>query len=225
VDRSELGIVIPAYNEAETIATVIGTIKDLGTPIVVDDGSSDDTGHVAETAGAVLVTHKSNCGYDIAINSGFEKAAKLGCKYVITMDADGQHDPALMGDFLRLLHTGTDIVLGVCNKQQRFAEILFAWFSRLTFGIRDPLCGMKGYRIELYRQRGHFDSYGSIGTELAVYGVRSGYSYEQIEVPIQTRIGKPRFGRSLQANLRILRAALLCYFKTTPMKKYSKTRS
>lgn len=217
--RSELGIVIPAYNEAATIAGIIDNIKALGVPIVVDDGSSDNTGKIAQTAGAVVVAHQSNRGYDNAINSGFEKADDLGCKFVITMDADGQHDPAIIRDFLDLLKSGTDIVLGVRSKQQRVAESLFAWFSRVAFGILDPLCGMKGYRIDIYRKLGHFDSYGSIGTELAIYGIRSGYTYKQVEVPIKTRAGEPRFGRALQANLKILRSALLCYFKTTPLKK------
>ena len=98
------------------------------------------------------------------------------------------------------------MVIGVRNRQQRIAEYVFALVSSLMWGIRDPLCGMKAYRMELYRALGHFDMYGSIGTELAIYAARQHKKIVQIPVLTHDRVDAPRFGRKLSANLQIFKA-------------------
>ena len=84
-----LSIVIPALNEAETISQVISEVKRYGNPIVVDDGSTDKTAAISSLAGALVVKHKTNKGYEEALNSGFRKAAELGSTVIMTLDADG----------------------------------------------------------------------------------------------------------------------------------------
>ena len=73
----KLGIVIPAFNEAITIAGVVNSIKAFGTVIVVDDGSTDETVNIASANGAMVVSHGENKGYEAAINTGFVKAEKI----------------------------------------------------------------------------------------------------------------------------------------------------
>lgn len=208
MDRSEindLGIVIPALNEEKSIAKVVKQVVAHGRVIVVDDGSTDDTGKVATGAGAIVVRHPQNRGYDAAMSSGFAKASELGCKFVITMDGDGQHDSSLIKTFREQMEK-QDLVLGVRPAKARLAEKLFAAYTQLRFGVKDPLCGMKGYRMELYQELGHFDSYGSIGTELSLYALHRKRPFVQIPVPIRDRDGKPRFGRTLKSNYLIMRA-------------------
>jgi glycosyltransferase involved in cell wall biosynthesis len=206
VERSRIGIVIPALNEAATIAAVVSNACQYGMPIVVDDGSSDKTGELAATAGATVVRHEVNRGYDQALNSGFARADELGCEYVVTMDADGQHDPAILAPFIRALDEGADVVVGIRDHHQRLAEHIFAWLGFAKWGIRDPLCGMKAYRIIVYKTLGHFDSNGSIGTELAIYAAKSGRNIAQLPVKTRERFDAPRFGRRFSANMRLLRA-------------------
>ena len=87
--------VIPALNEASRIASVVGTVKQyVDRVIVVDDGSSDGTGDVARAAGAVVLTHMSNCGAGAATMTGIAAARRMGATAVITIDADEQHEPA-----------------------------------------------------------------------------------------------------------------------------------
>ena len=86
-------IVIPAYNEADSIAAVVKAVLAYGTPIVVDDGSSDDTGALATNAGALVVRQEINRGYDAALARGFAKADEIGADIVVSADADGQLDP------------------------------------------------------------------------------------------------------------------------------------
>ena len=205
MERHEIGIVIPAFNESKSIQKVVQSISQYGYTIVIDDASSDSTGMLAESAGAIVVTHNSNMGYDDALNSGFEKAVQIGCKYIITFDADGQHDHSLIPVYLHHLEK-YDLVLGVRPEKARFAEIVMGYYFQLRYGIRDILCGMKGYRISLYLENGRFDHIKSIGAELAIVSIKRGCSFTQIPVPIHTRRDKPRFGSRLTSNMRILKA-------------------
>lgn len=204
--RSRVGIVIPALNEAATIEAVVSQSAVFGTPIVVDDGSSDGTGSIAAAIGALVVRHEHNRGYDAALNSGFSKAEELGVEFVITIDADGQHSRTPIQRCVELLDAGADVVVGIRDERQRFAEDIFSYVTLVLYGLRDPLCGLKGYRLSIYRELGHFDSYESIGTELVLFAMRNGYRLNQFPVNVQERCGKPRFGLGWNANRKILRA-------------------
>jgi glycosyltransferase involved in cell wall biosynthesis len=209
MDKCRIGIVIPALNESATIVGIVEAVVKYGVPIVVDDGSIDGTGALALNSGAVVVAHKDNRGYDEALNSGFNKAAELGSEIIITVDADGQHDPFLIEKFVTEINLGFDVVVGVRNKRQRFAENLFAWYTGLRFGIDDPLCGMKAYRTAVYENQGYFDSYGSIGTELMFFAAHKNYRFKQITFNVRERNGSSRFGQVLSANYKIIRALIL----------------
>jgi glycosyltransferase involved in cell wall biosynthesis len=206
MDRSRLAIVIPAHNESATIAGIVRAVLQYGVPIVIDDASTDQTAQIAKGVGAEVVSHHSNAGYDAALNSGFCYANKIGCDFVLTMDADGQHNPNFLPVFIDALDEGADIVVGVRHRKPRIAEHVFALVSRLLWGIRDPLCGLKAYRMELYRSLGHFDAYNSIGTELAIYAARQ--SKRIVHIPLATldRVDAPRFGHNFNANFQIMKA-------------------
>lgn len=199
--------VIPAYNEAATIASVVRSVSHVGTVIVVDDGSEDGTGDLAAAEGAVVVRHSVNRGYDGALQSGFEKAAELEVEIVVTFDADGQHEAGILDRFMAPISTGeVDLVLGIRPKPVRVSEFLFNQYGRLRFGVKDLLCGLKGYRMSIYHQHGRFDGTRSIGTELALAGLRRRVPMTTVPVPIHPREGTPRLGSLFQANGRILRA-------------------
>ena len=91
---------IPAHNEAPRIAAVIeGAARHLPV-LVVDDGSSDDTVAVAEAASARVLRQTPNQGKGEALKAGFRRALADGAAAVLTLDADGQHDPAEIPAFL-----------------------------------------------------------------------------------------------------------------------------
>lgn len=105
-----LTVVIAALNEAESLPEVLAALPDeldglRIVPVVVDDGSADDTAGVAAAAGAVVVRHPRNLGQGEGLRTGFEVARRLGADVVVTMDADGQHDvaelPSLVGPVVR----------------------------------------------------------------------------------------------------------------------------
>jgi glycosyltransferase involved in cell wall biosynthesis len=212
VDGFEVAVVIPAYNEEKSIATVVESLLPHARVIVVNDFSTDNTAKYASEAGADVINHTINEGYDGALNSGFLKAKTLGVKKVFTFDADGQHPLELVPEFINKLDT-YDVVLGVRPKSARFAEAIFAKVGSLLWGINDPLCGMKAYNMKVYDINGGFDSCKSIGTELAIQSYRRKFSLINIPIPINEREhGKPRFGKLLKANVFILKAMLRMVF-------------
>lgn len=213
MDRSRIGIVIPALNESATIAGIISVAANYGMPIVVDDGSTDDTAKLAGQLGAIVVVHDHNFGYDAALNSGFNKAASLDCEIIITLDADGQHDPNLLKKFIDLIETGVDVVVGIRSKQQRLAEKIFSFYTTLWYGIKDPLCGMKAYRVHIYRKLGYFDSYRSIGTEMLLFAAKNEYRIGQLAFRVRERQDKPRFGKIFIGNHKILRALVISFWR------------
>ncbi len=205
-----VSIVIPAYNEEESIFQVVTSVRSHGTVIVIDDASNDSTAAKAKKAGGIVIKHECNKGYDMALNRGFAEATRLGSDVIVTCDGDGQHDPNVLPKFIQpLLDREIDMVLGVRPRKARWSEVIFGWYTSWRFGIKDPLCGMKGYRIELYKRHACFDSTNSIGTELCFASLAKGASFKQVPVSVHMRSGKTRFGRSLRADLKILRSLIV----------------
>jgi len=105
-------ILIPAYNEERTIATIVeDTKRAYPDVLVVDDGSMDRTADLARDAGAEVLRHPWNLGKGAALDTGFTWAAGQGYQHVVTLDADGQHDPKDIGSLLDA-SSGVDIVIG-----------------------------------------------------------------------------------------------------------------
>lgn len=209
VDGCESIVIIPAYNEGTTIGSVVKAARHYSAVLVIDDCSSDDTHEKAEEAGAIVVRNPRNMGYDATLNHGFEVALDRGFKYIVTMDADGEHDPHLLAAFLiQLVDRHVPVVLGVRPHKQRLSEVIMGWYVRARFGPHDILCGMKGYHARQVRENNGFDSSGSIGTELALKSIRRGNRFVEIAVDGVRRADLPRFGRCWQANMRIFKALM-----------------
>ena len=110
----EIVIGLPAYNEEKNIASIVLTLKELDYSVIVcNDGSSDQTGKIAEKMGAIVVNHQKNKGYGAAIKSLFDKAKEMDSDILITFDADGQHNVSEIKNVLTpLISKKADIVIG-----------------------------------------------------------------------------------------------------------------
>lgn len=106
-------IIIPAYNEELTIGSVVALAKKYGDVVVVDDGSSDRTSEISREAGAVVIRHKTNKGKGAALRTGFEYALTKEYDVIVTIDADGQHNPDEIPHLIEPLLKGeADLVIG-----------------------------------------------------------------------------------------------------------------
>lgn len=163
----KLVINIPAYNEAEKIAETIKRIprvfRDIEETVihVIDDGSSDHTGRVAEEAGADrVVTHPRNMGLGKAFRTSVETALEVGADIMVNIDADGQFDPEDIAELLEPILAGTaDIVSAdrfgkheaeniplIKDRLNRLAASLISGFLKAP--IRDLTCGFRAYSRE-----------------------------------------------------------------------------
>jgi glycosyltransferase involved in cell wall biosynthesis len=111
---SSVSVIIPAFNEGRSIATVVRDISALGARvIVVDDGSTDQTSSIAAAAGAVVLRHCLNRGQGASLQTGIRYALRCGAEFLVTFDADGQHS---VEDIERLLvplvRDQADVALG-----------------------------------------------------------------------------------------------------------------
>ena len=221
MDRFRVAVVIPAFNEAETIEQVIAVAKKFAIVIVINDCSNDETSLLAERAGALVIDNCRNIGYEQSLNEGVKFASKMSVDAVVTMDADGEHDANLLERYVELLKSGdVELVLGKRARKQRLAEIIMGAYVRLTCGPKDILCGFKGYTIGVINEHGWYDASKCVGTYLAISSIRNGYSYAEVSMDVSRRIDDPRYGATVAANFRILKALFrLIYIDISSMMK------
>jgi hypothetical protein len=162
-----IAVVIPAYNEAAHIAQVIAALPEelegLSIhAIVVDDGSFDDTTEAAREAGAAAVRLPMNRGQGAALRTGYRLALATRARLVVTMDADGQHQPSELPRLIGPILSGeADVVNGSrvlgdadpSHAARKLGITLFAWLLSVltTSRITDPACGYRAVRTEALR--------------------------------------------------------------------------
>jgi glycosyltransferase involved in cell wall biosynthesis len=135
--------VIPAYNAENTIAKVVAkSFRKAPRCVVVDDGSTDNTGDEAKKAGAEVIVHVHNRGKGAAIRSAIECLKDEDFLYMVFLDADEQHEPGEMG---RLIHAArrrhADVVCGNRMNNPKDMPRLRVKVNRLTSRITSRLCG------------------------------------------------------------------------------------
>jgi dolichol-phosphate mannosyltransferase len=154
---------MPVYDEAATVEGVLDAVREhfAGEIIVIDDGSTDATPLVlAGRSDVTVVRLEHNCGYGCALRIGFDVARELCIDNVVTMDCDGQHEPAHVPEFIERIGHGADIVSGSRylptsgttgvappDRQQINARITEE-INRVTgWSLTDAFCGFKAYRL------------------------------------------------------------------------------
>ena len=141
--RDQIAIVIPAYNEAESLGHVLeripSTVCGMATEVlVVDDGSRDGTGDVARTHGAAVARHVTNLGGGAALRTGYRLMVDSNARVVVTLDADGQHRPEEMERLVAPILEGTvdmahgSRVLGHAEPNHAAREMGIVFFNRLV---------------------------------------------------------------------------------------------
>ena len=151
--------IIPAFNEEISIGSIVlktrTHIKDV---VVVDDGSKDETAKVAEMAGAYVIRHDKNMGKGEALKTGFNYAMKNGTTIIVTIDADGQHDPNDIPKVIKpILKKDADLVIGsrylngnCIPRYRRAGQFLLDRMTKLNTGIEvtDTQSGFRAFSID-----------------------------------------------------------------------------
>jgi glycosyltransferase involved in cell wall biosynthesis len=190
-----VSVIIPAYNEENTIGDIIRRIRTLHPDyeiIVINDGSIDGTAEAAETAGATILNHPYNMGNGAAIKNGIRHAKG---ETLVFMDGDGQHDP---GDIARLLKylPEYDMVVGYRNLDGHTTFVraagnkVYNWFASYVakFKIKDLTSGFRIVKSEIARPLLYLlpNTY-SYPTTMTLSILRNGRSLKYVSIGVKSR--------------------------------------
>jgi glycosyltransferase involved in cell wall biosynthesis len=215
VTAPEISVVVPAFNEAESIDPLIdkltAVLREIGRPyeiLIVDDGSTDGTGErvagrIGSVCGLRLLALRVNSGKSAALSIGFRECRGTGA--VLTLDADLQDDPDEIPGMLEQLDQGYDLVSGWKRRRhdpwtKRFPSRIFNVVTSWATGIplHDFNCGFKAYRPEVVQT---LDVHGELHRYVPVLARRLGWRVGEREVRHHPRIhGRSKFGSSRFVN-------------------------
>ena len=148
--RRPVLVVIPAYNEAATVAEIVRRViaHAVCDAVVVNDASSDDTSAQARAAGAAVIDLPLNLGAWGATQTGMRYAQRNRYATVVTLDADGQHHPESLPAMLAALEQDeVDVVIGTYTQRLSVAKRVAWWYFRLLTGlpVQDFTSGLRAY--------------------------------------------------------------------------------
>ncbi|MBI1921166.1 MAG: glycosyltransferase family 2 protein [Geobacter sp.] len=193
-------IIIPAFNAAATIRDVVAETLYSGLPVlVVNDGSTDSTTDALKGLEVEIVAHPSNLGKGAALRTGFQWALSHGFDGVVTLDADGQHDPSAIPLLVKTAGNGADLVLG--SRFARFDEMaglrrhwnrFGAWCmeKRTGFDISDSQSGFRYYSGRLLRSVELSSSGYELEMEILLKTWRAGFRIASVPVPPRIADGR-----------------------------------
>lgn len=197
---NRISVIIPAYNEEISIGSMVLQVKKYADQVVVvDDGSMDRTSEVAEMAGAEVIRHSINKGKGAALKSGF-KAIK-NADIIVTMDADGQHDPDDIPKLVApIIADEADIVNGSrylaeyeheTPGYRRVGQKVLDKFTNISSGlnITDSQSGFRAFKastIPVFRftQKGF-----GVESEMLVDAANSGFRIKEVEIEVRYDVG------------------------------------
>jgi glycosyl transferase family 2 len=192
-------IVIPVFDEALTIEAVVRKARVHGPVLVVDDGSNDGSGAAAAAAGAEVLRHPRRLGKAQALLTGVAAARRRGATHIVTLDGDGQHDPALIPVLLaaatasertvivgsRLDANGTPAVTR--RNAIRVASFFAGWTSGRT--LRDSQSGFRVYPLAVFDEVSTRHGGFVFETEILLAAAARGWSIAEVAIPALPRVG------------------------------------
>ncbi len=190
--NDQVFVVIPAFNESATITQIVKQVRSLNyNVVVVNDCSTDNTAKLAEQAGAIVLDLSLRLGAWGAIQTGMRYALYMGADIIITLDADGQHNPRDIEKLLNTLNSCVDIVIGSCtqrgSKARKFAWSLFRILTGLK--IQDLTSGFRCYTSKaariLIKREGLLFEYQDIG--ILLLARKKGFIIKELDVHMLPR--------------------------------------
>jgi glycosyltransferase involved in cell wall biosynthesis len=154
--------------------------------VVVDDGSEDGTADAARAAGAEVLSLRPNRGKGGALRAGLARAGELGAEVVITLDADGEHEPDELPLFVKAI-ADADVVLGARkvyrSGMRRFLnQLALFWFRLLDPNIHDTICGYRAFRTSVLPKLASEASGFAYEQEVVLLAVQAGLRLATVEI-------------------------------------------
>ncbi len=214
-DKQKHVVIIPSYNEIETLPKIIKDIlKKNIQVIVVDDNSIDNSIKVIKNLNIILLKNRERLGYEKSLNRAFRFAKKKKFKYLVTLDADGQHHTKDIDRIFKKLVRGRNfLVIGERNKKQRIFEYLFSIYTNKFFNIKDPLSGLKGINLEKVGPNASNIPFNNSGTHILLQCIMKKLKIGTIRIKMKKRIGRSKYGNFLSSNYKIFYSLIYFIYK------------
>ena len=225
VDNVSVSVVIPAFNEEQTVGWVVRrtyeVLEELGLPfevIVVDDGSDDATALVCKKYGARVIKNRHRMGKGTALRIGFH-----ACKgdVIVTLDADGSHQPKEIPLLLKPIFNGSsDVVSGLrvfsstssvgMVKFRALGNLIFSYFISLLAGrkVVDSQCGFRAFKTDLVKEMELSSKRFEIESEMLIKFLKKKHRF--VEVPVSCKFSVSSKVNVLFDGFLILRKILAC---------------
>lgn len=247
MDKKELLIIIPAYNEGKNIRQVLTDLESLDMKtradiLVINDASTDSTNWIVKEMHYPMISQLFNMGYGCALQTGYKWAVRRGYQYVIQMDGDGQHDvcniPRIYERLKQADSDGVcpDIVLGArfmkespdypVSSAKKIVYAMFRFLIRLTTGqsFSDPTTGLQGLSRKAFLYYSKYNHFDDRYPDANMIILMSLIGFRVVEIPAVMHLRTE--GKSMHSGLkpfwymlRVMYSVIIILFQVRVLKK------
>jgi len=207
LEKNKVIILIPSHNEIKTLEKICLEIKKLRLKfLVIDDASNDGTLLWLKKKKINYIKNKKNIGYESSIIAGINYIIKnFDSKYLITFDADGEHQTK---DLIRVIkclkHKKVDMVIGNRDKFNRLSEHILSFRFFIKFDVKDPLSGFKAYSVQkLKKIKNKINAKFYLVDIITLFKAKN-FFIKNIHIKTKRRTDKSRVGNIFFTNIKIL---------------------
>ncbi len=216
MQKHEIVILIPCFNEEKTIIKICKKAKKFGKILIIDDKSTDKSGTLLRKEKINFLSNKKNLGYENSLIKGFRYIIKKFNKtrYILTMDADGELPVKNIPKIIKTVkRKKCDLVIGNRSNFNRFSENILDKIFRLKFGLKDPVSGFKLYKKESLKKIIHKMSDNMFLVDALTSFYKLNLSIANVDIVSKKRVDDSRVGNKLMSNLKILKIVCKTLYK------------
>jgi len=207
-------ICIPAFKEKKSLLNILNKINKKNKILVCDDCSKDGTEKI-NLRNVIIKTNKKNLGYEKNILNAFKIIKSLKYEYIITLDADGEHDVKDLKKFFAYIKKfKPDLLVGNRKIKRRFSEKIVSFFFYRFYKIKDPLCGFKAYKLSILKKNLKFFSKKYFLVDIVKHYASKNYMIKNIDInSIIVKNRKSRIGDNLGTLKKIFSILRIVFYR------------
>lgn len=202
-----LGIVIPSKNEFHSLKKIVNKLKKKKLKfVIINDCSTDNTDKYLKQNNVNYIKNQKSIGYTKSIIKGFKYFKSKNVRYILTMDADGEHDINYLKKFKeKLKKNNYDLIVANRYHKNRISEKIISFFTKKRFNIEDPLSGFKLYKLKTILKNFKYIKNNNFFVDYMAFLLKKNYQVVNINYKNSKLINrKSRIGNKFIINFRIM---------------------